>query len=443
MIPNSFADPLTGDAEIAGLVDTKALIAAMIRFEAALAEAEGATGTIPPDAAQAITTALARATVAPEELAAGLARDGVPVPALVARLRAMLGDGAGAYLHWGATSQDALDTALVLCLGEAAGVLRARLDRAIRGLAAQARAHKGTVLAARTRAQIAVPTSLGLKLAGWVDALLRHRARLIDRADGLAVLQFGGAGGNLGALGADGPAIARALADRLDLALPDMPWHGARDRLVDFAGALALIAGTGGKIGTDVMLLSQTEVGEITAGAAGGSSTMPHKANPILAETLIALARQAAGEMGALHHALIHAQERDGAAWTGEWAAIPRLAAACGASLTRLVDAAESLRVDQAAMRAHLDAQGGAALAEAASFALARHMPRPDAAKRVAEAARTARDTGRHLMEVLADDPDAGAVDWTRARDPARHLGAADAFVDAVLARAETDLALP
>ncbi|KGM30055.1 lyase family protein, partial [Inquilinus limosus] len=214
-----------------------------------------------------------------------------------------------------------------------------------------------------------------------------------------------------------------------------MPWHSQRDGIAEFAGWLALVTGTLGKMGRDLCLLAQTEVAEVRPGASGGSSTMPQKSNPVGPETLVALARFNAGLVGQIQQAMLHEHERDGSAWPVEWLALPQMAVAAGAALSHALAVAGSLAVDKARMAGQFEASHGLLLAEAASFALAAHMPRPEAQALVKEAAAKATATGRHLFELLAEMSEA-PVDWRALRDPARHLGAADAFIDRVLAGA-------
>ncbi|MGK9167263.1 3-carboxy-cis,cis-muconate cycloisomerase [Inquilinus limosus] len=432
--------PLLSDAETAALFTDKAALRVMLRVEAALAEAEARCGVIPPAAASAIAAAAGALVPDPAALAARTAEDGVPVPALVAALRqavaASAGDEAAQAVHWGATSQDILDTSLVLRLRKVIAILEGRLAALIQALTALADAHRGTVMPGRTRSQQATPISFGLKAAGWLAPLLRDRDRLRELKPRLLLLSFGGASGTLGALGEDGPKVEAALAEILDLAVPPMPWHSQRDGMAEFAGWLALVTGTLGKMGRDLVLLTQTEVAEVRPGAGGGSSTMPQKSNPVGPETLVALARFNAGLVGQMQQAMLQDHERDGAAWPVEWLALPQMVVAAGAALNHALAVAGSLQVDAARMAAQMEASHGQLLAEAASFALAAHMPRPEAQRLVKEAAANATATGRHLFDLLAEASTA-AIDWPALRDPARHLGAADVFIDRVLAAAK------
>lgn len=420
--------PLFADPEIAALFTDEAELAALIDVERALARVEGRLGVIPAEAAAEIDRRLAGATVDPASLAAGTRSAGVALPGLVKDLRAIVGGEAAQFVHWGATSQDIVDTALVVRLGTALDRLEGRLDRLIACLVALVERHRGTVMAARTRTQIAVPTTFGLRAAGWLAPLLRHRERLAEARPRILLVQFGGAGGTASAIGADGLAVMEALAAELGLAAPPMPWHTARDGLMELAGWLANLTASLGKIGTDVAILARSEVAEVRPGSGGGSSTMPQKANPVSAEMLVALARITAGNLGTFAQGAIHAEERDGAAWSVEWATLPAMVVAASGGLAHAAELLETLVVDEAAMAARA---GGATLAEAASFALSEHMTR-EAAQALVKMAAQSDDDLVAALAALSDAP----IDWARFADPAGHLGVADAFVDRVLAAA-------
>ena len=423
---------LFGDPATAAVLDDTARIRGWLAVEAALARAEGRVGVIPAAAADRIAAVCETAEVRPEDLASGVGEDGVPIPALVRRLRALVGDDAASYVHWGATTQDIVDTALVLQLRQVGRILADRLTGLADRLRALAEAHRNTVMAGRTWGQHATPTTFGLKAAGWRAPLIRHLDRLEEIEPRLAVLSLGGAAGTLSALGPDGPAVEAAMAEILDLAVAPTPWHAQRDTVIEFGGWLALVAGSLGKIAQDVILLAQTEIAEL-AEPGGGSSTMPQKANPTRAHAILALARHAAGLTGPLNQAAMPAHERDAASWQLEWLVLPQLAAAAGGALRLSLALAETLTVDAGRMAANLDAAHGIALAEAASVALARHMPRPEAQALVKAASRDALASGRHLLTVLPEHTDA-PVDWQALAAPENTTGAAGTFVDRALA---------
>jgi 3-carboxy-cis,cis-muconate cycloisomerase len=339
-------------------------------------------------------------------------------------------------VHHGATSQDIVDTALVLRLRRIADLAEARADAVQDRLAALARAHRATLCVGRTRTQQAVPTSFGLRVVAWLRPLARERRRLRDLRGEVLALQLGGAAGNLSALRGDAPDLAAALAEQLDLT-PVLPaWHAERDGVVAFGGSLARLAGAVGKLGLDVAQGCRSELGELRLAGAGGSSAMPHKTNPVAAETLVALARHASAGVAELHQAQLHADERDGAAWTGEWLALPQVAAAALAALGKAGALLEALEIDSARMAEH--AAGGLQLplAEAAGAALAAHLGKAEAERLVADACARAIEVQRPLLALLEEAAPA-PVDWRAVADPAALMGRAPDLVDRALAEAE------
>ena len=422
------ASGLYGDAEVARLFSASAEIRSMLLVEGALATAQGALGIIPMSAAQAIAQASREVTLDPAELAEGMAGSGVPVAALVKAFRRSLDPEHGAWLHWGATSQDVVDTGLVLRLRRVIAILDTRLDRLTAVLAEQATRHRDTVIAARTRFQIATPTTLGAKIAVWGLPLLRHRQRLVEVKPRLLQVSLAGASGNNAALRGRGGEVMRALAAELDLAPSEVPWHAARDSVAEFGNWLSLVTGSLGKIGQDLILLGQSEVGEVTAGAGGGSSTMPHKANPVVAEALVTLARLNAGTLGTLHQALVAAQERDGVSMGLEWFALPSMCAAAGGATRLALTMAEGLAAHPDRIAATFAADRGRMLAEAAVFVLAERMPRPEAQALVSEAVRSLGD-GTLSAVLMTRAPE---IDWPAALDPFRLTGDAATLADAL-----------
>lgn len=428
--------PLFADRVVAETFSDAERLRAMLAVEAALARVQGRLGVIPQNAATAIDRAAGDLQPDPAALAESTEQAGVPVVALVAALRGVVDGSAAAHVHWGATTQDIMDTALVLQLRPVLDHLDSRLDALIERLAALAETHRGTLMAARTHSQQALPTTFGLKVAGWLLPLIRHRQRLAELRPRLLAVQFGGAAGTLAALGDRGIEVMEALARELDLAAPALPWHTQRDTLAELAGWLSLLSGSLGKLGQDVILLAQTEIGELResgAGGRGGSSTMPQKSNPILSELLITAARMNASLLSNLHQALIAEQERATHGWQLEWLSLPQMLANTGAALRHAGFIAENLVVEEERMRANLDASNGLLLAEAATFALAEHLPRPEAQQRVKQACRDVVASGRHLMDVLAEHGDT-PIDWQALKDPARYLGATDTLIDRALA---------
>lgn len=435
-VQGSVTGDLLSDREIAALFSDDAAVREMVAVETALARIEGRLGIIPAAAAAAIERAAAAFVPDMAALHDGAEASGVPVIALVDQLRAAVGGEAASYIHWGATSQDIIDTALVLRLRRTAEILSGRLDGLIESLADLATRHRGRAMVARTRFQHALPTTFGLEVAGWRAALQRNATRLAELRPRFEVVQFGGAAGTLASLGKDGVAVMEALAAELDLGAPALPWHAHRDALTEFAGWLALVTGALGKIGLDVALHAQSEVGELRVGAdgAGGSSTLAHKVNPVGAEVLVTLSRMNAALVSSAHQALLHAQQRDGSAWQLEWLTLPQMAVSCGAALRQAQDLVAFLAVDAGRMAANLAASNGMIFAEAATFALARHMARSDAQALVKDACAETRRDGTPLDQVLKARTTA-PVDWAEVFDPRSSVASADALITRALAR--------
>jgi 3-carboxy-cis,cis-muconate cycloisomerase len=423
---------LLEDAEVAALLGDAAQARAMVEVEIALAKVQAELGVISSEAGRKISAALADFRPDLDDLAAGTASAGVPVPALVAQLRRAVGGSAASFVHWGATSQDIVDTALVLQLRKVLRALDARLVRLNDALVRLIEGHRDTIIVARTRFQQALPTTFALKAAGWLAPLLRDQQRLHELEPRLLAVQFGGAAGNLGALGDRGVEVMEALAAELGLACPPMPWHNQRDTLAELGSWLALVSGSIGKLGQDVLLMAQNEIGEVREAAGGSSSTMPQKSNPIRSEALVTLARRNATLIAGLHQAMLHAHERDGAAWQLEWTMLPDLASGTAAALAHAAELAETLIVDQERMAGTLASTRGLVLAEAVGFALSEHMARAAAQVLVKEALRRALESGRDLLAVVAELSDA-PVDWSRLRAQAERPLAADPLVQRVL----------
>ncbi|MDR3514178.1 MAG: 3-carboxy-cis,cis-muconate cycloisomerase [Azospirillaceae bacterium] len=328
----SLLGALVGDCEIEALFSDEADLAAMLRTEAALAAAEAEAGLVSVEAAARIAAVCAVFRPDRDDLAQGVARDGVVIPALIAQLRAAVGVPHADAVHRGATSQDIIDTSLILRLKPALDLLERRLDAIGTALATLGIAEGARPLLAHTRMQAALPFTVADKIATWAAPLMRHKARLAEIRPRLLVVQLGGPVGTRAELAGQGDAVTRALAGRLDLGAAP-PWHSQRDAIVECGGWFALVSGTFGKIGQDIALLAQSEVGAVRIAGAGASSAMAHKRNPVAAEILVALARFNAGLSGTLQQALVHENERSGAAWTLEWMVLPPMAVTAGASL--------------------------------------------------------------------------------------------------------------
>ncbi len=373
-------------------------------------------------------------------LAQGTMRSGFPIIALVEELRRIAGPEAGPYVHFGATTQDIMDSAAVLQLRTVIGLFAHRLAELADRLGELTDRHRTTVMAGRTHGQQALPITFGLKAASWLVPLLRHTERLKEISPRLLVVQFGGAAGTLAALGTQGLAVMHALADELDLAVPVMPWHAQRDSFVELAGWLSLLSGSLGKMAQDVILLAQTEVGEVTESAETGrgqSSTMPQKTNPIASELILAAARANAGLVSAMHHAQIHEHERATHGWQLEWLTLPQMALLTGGALKHALYLAKNLRVDPSRMRENIRRADDVVLAEAAVFALAEVMDRVKADELVKKAAATAVAEGKPLIEIVkssaAGVPGAQGLDWEKLAAPGSYLGSAEQIIERVL----------
>ncbi|MEM7212080.1 MAG: lyase family protein, partial [Pseudomonadota bacterium] len=328
---------------------------------------------------------------------------GVPVPPLVTALRAKLPEDAAHWLHWGATTQDVMDCALVLRLREALVLLSERLERMIPMLTDLAEAHVDTPMAGRTRTQIATPISFGLRAAYWLQGLLEVHEALRTLKAGCTKVQFGGASGANSAVAPHGALIGEALARELDLeAVP--PWHTNRRLVPDTVGWCATASATAARIAGDVLILARREVAELRLVGGGGSSTMPNKANPVSTEVVVAVARYAATLTVPGTLSMQHLEDRDSTAWMLEWLALPQALICAGSALRNLGATLANMTPDPQAMARNLSLDGGATLAEAASFALARHMPRADAQAMVKTAATRSRVTGQALVDVLSEE---------------------------------------
>jgi 3-carboxy-cis,cis-muconate cycloisomerase len=357
----------------------------------------------------------------------------VPVPALVAAFRAeMHAPEHAQYVHWGATSQDIMDTALMLRLRKVLEIAGARLDAVLKALATLAETHAETPMAARTYGQAATPTSFGAVAAGWGRPLLQLREDLAALRPRLLVVSLGGAAGTLSVMGARGPEVRVRLAERLGLGDPGASWHSDRDRVAALAAWLTRLAGALGKMGEDLTLMAQSGLGEVDLGGGGGSSTMPQKANPVMPPLLVAIARQTAGLNTVIQGALVHRQSRDAAAWMTEWMALPQMCLLAGRALAVGGDLAATLRPRPERMDALLDDGMGLIFAEALTFALAARMPRPTAQEAVKALCQEALATGTHLRTLAERDY---PRDWSAVFDPARQLGLAPTEARAFAAR--------
>ncbi|WP_181820382.1 lyase family protein [Paracoccus versutus] len=414
---------LYGDGEMAAILSDRAAIRAMLRVEVALARAQADLGAIPAAAAEAIAKAAEALDPDPAGLAAAVALAGIAAQPVVAALKSAAGE-AGAFAHYGATSQDVVDTALALQLEAALELLAARLDRLEALLAQKAADHADLPIPARTRHQIAAPTTLGAKIAVWHGTAVRNRQRLDQLRPRLLLVSLHGAAGTEAALAGHGPALRASMAAALGLGVPDGPWHAARDGIAELAGWLSLVTGGLGKMGLDLVQLGQSEIAELAAGSGGGSSTMPQKQNPVAAEALVTLARLNAGDLAGMHQALVHAQERDGIALGLEWNLLPGMLERAAAALRIGCALAETLAPRPDGIAATFAADRGRMAAEAAGFLLAEAMPRAEALRIVAQAlAQVAGGEAPTLADALAQL--APGRDWAKALRPENLTGAA------------------
>lgn len=434
---------LFGTSALVELFSERNFVASMLHVEAALAQTEARAGILSESSAQAICiccqvdqfdlTSLAEAAAVSGNILIPLVKQ------LMELVRKQAPEAAG-YVHWGATSQDVLDTALVMQLRDALDWFAPALDELCDLLAEQTLIHRDTLLAGRTWMQHAVPITFGLRCAGSLDALLRHRARLEEIRPRLLVLQFGGAAGTLASLGVNGEIIARDLSEVLQLGLPDLPWHAHRDRLAEMATALGLLTGTLGKMARDIALGTQTELGETSEGTGrGGSSTMPHKRNPVGAAVVLSAALRVPGLVATMLTAMVQEQERGLGGWHAEWETLPEIVMLAGGALERMKAMVRGLEVYSADMRANLERSRGLLMAESVSMKLAEHVGRNRAHHLLEEASKRVFDQGDTLAGAIAADEaitqHLAAEERERLLDPAMYLGSTGNFIDAVLAR--------
>ena len=431
--------PIFVPDEIREAVGGRAWLQAMLDAERALAAAEARIGLIPSEAAEAIADCCDVNRFNVGEIGHAGREAGNPVPALVRTLTAAVSErseDAARHVHQGATSQDIIDTAAMLVSRRVLGLVLAELE----GLAAAcdrlAGDHRHTPMAGRTLMQQALPTTFGLKAAGWLVSILEARRKLLAvRNEGLAA-QLGGAAGTLASLGSSGIEVLRAFADELGLVEPTVPWHTARYRIAELASALSLAAGTVHNIAQDVILMSQTEVGEVSepsGGGRGGSSTLPHKRNPVGSVIASACARRVYPLAATLQSAMAQEHERAAGAWHSEWETLSDALAVTGGAVASMREALEGLKVHAGRMRENLDITNGLILAERVTTVAAEKIGRMEAHELVQAASRRTVENGTSLRQELADEPglrDAlSEEDLDAALDPAGYLGSAEAFV--------------
>jgi 3-carboxy-cis,cis-muconate cycloisomerase len=437
---------LYGTTAMRVVFSARTRVTKMLAFEVALARAEASAGVVSRAAADAIAAAADPDRIDLAALAAQAEVIGYPVVPLTKQLAALAGDAGGSAVHWGATTQDVLDTATVLQLRDAVALLDADLAATIAALAARARRHRDDVMAGRTHLQHALPVTFGYVCAIWLAPLIAGRVRLREAAARARTVQFGGAVGTLASLGDRARQVTVALAGELDLAVPDAPWHVDRSRFVELAAAVASLCGSLGTMATDVMLLMQTEVAEVFephAPGRGGSSAMPHKRNPIACEYVLAATRGVDALLPALFAAMPGDHQRSTGPWQTEEIALPQLVVLASAAFAQSRTLAEGMTGDTVRMRSNLDLTGGLILSEAVAMALAERIGSGPAHAAVERAASRALDAGTSFLDALVAERDVAAhldrAALERLLDPAGYVGEAGAVVDRVLATLERD----
>ena len=433
---------LYGSDAMRALFDDAAWFQRMLDVEAALARVQARLGLIPAEAGPAITAAARLDHLDMAELAASVRNVGYPVVGVVRGLSRAAGSSGG-WTHWGATTQDIMDSATALQIRDGLGLIRADLLAMIAALAAQAGRHRDTVMAGRTHLQHALPITFGLKCATWLQPLLGHVARLDQLLPRVALVQFGGAAGTLASLGGDGIAVLEGLAVELGLGAPAAPWHVGRDGFAEAVGVLGLLCGSLAKIATDVILLAQTEVAELSepyVAGRGGSSTMPQKRNPIASEYILASARMVQALVPVMQGAMAQDHERATGPWQAELLALPQAFVLTHGALGHALSIARDMAVDPARMRSNLESTGGLIVAEAVMMGLAPALGRERAHHVVKHACDRALAEGITLAAALGAEAevterlDAAAI--ARLVDPQAYLGSTGAFIDRVLALA-------
>jgi len=441
---NQLFDRYFTQARMRDIFSDQGRVQGMLDFEAALARAQAGLGVIPGDAVADIVAACDARLYDFDALAEAIGNAGnsaIPLVKALGQQIAGRNPSAERYVHLGATSQDVMDSGLVLQLRAAVTLLEKDLSLLADALAQQAQRHAAVPMSGRTWLQQATPVTLGAKIAGWLGAITRHRQRLNEIKPRLLCVQFGGASGSLAALGEMAFPVAEALARELKLGLPDQPWHTQRDRLVEFASVLGLIAGSLGKLGRDISLLMQTEAGEVFEPAAagkGGSSTMPHKRNPVGAAVMIAAATRAPGLIATMFSVMPQEHERSLGLWHAEWETLPQLCCLVSGALQQALAVIPDLEVDAVRMLHNLDLSKGLVLAEAVSIALAQRIGRDAAHHLIEQCCRRAVDQNVHLRDVLGAEPQVTAQLSSQALDnllnPAQYLGQSRRWVKRAVA---------
>src|SRR6185369_1961433 len=428
-----------GSAEMRAVFSDDNLIKCCVDAEIALAVAQGRLGVIPQNAADSIANAAPSVVIDRAELKTVAENVGYPILGLVRQLSEKLRE-AGRYVHWGATTQDIVDTATVLQIRAALQIIERDMRAVSAALARLAEKYRDTPMAGRTHLQQALPITFGYKCAIWLSMMDRHAERLRQLKPRVLVAQLGGAAGTLASLGGKGLDVRREFARELKLGDPPVTWHVARDAVAETVNFLGLVTGSLGKIGFDIMLMMMTELGEAFEpfeSHRGASSTMPQKRNPISSEVLVANAKAVRQHAGLMLDAMVQDFERATGPWHVEWMAVPESFILTAGSLAQAKFMLEGLVVDESRMRKNLDLTQGLIVAEAVMMGLAPHLGRQTAHDKVYAACREALEQGRSLFDVLVADPAIRAAlseeQLRKLCDPANYLGSAAAMVDQVV----------
>ncbi len=420
------------DKEIAELFSDVGEIDALVLFERELARVQESLQIIPEGIGKEIYAALENAKFDSDLLATGFENDAIPIPALLKQLREQLEPAAANYLHFGATSQDVIDTALIIRIKAAVVIIEKNLKDLTAELGRLAQKHRTTVMIGRTRNQNASPTVFALKIVNWLAPLQRQQQRLTELLPRLLVVQFGGAAGTNAALGNKGGEVNSALAATLGLAAAGSAWHAQRDTIVEFSNWLSMTAGQIGKMAKDILLMAQNEVGEIRFSGAGKSSTMPNKSNPVLLETLLSLAGYCRAQSDLMGSTLLVSHERDGVCMSLDRLAFPPLICAAAASITQALKCLASISVNEEAMSRNLIADNGLIMAEMAVFELIKSMERSKASELVRQACELCLTNNSHMIDELESLTNVD-LDWDALKQPKNYLGNAEEVIDSVL----------
>jgi 3-carboxy-cis,cis-muconate cycloisomerase len=442
----SLLDPLFRYDALDKLFSDEARIQGMLDFEAALARAEATSGIVPASQAQIIAGKCRAEHFNFSVIAKDAALSGnlaIPLVKKLTEIVAHVDKDAARFVHWGATSQDVIDTGCILQMRGAFNLIDQDLARLSGSLVTLAETHRATPIVARTWMQQALPTTFDFIVAGWLDAVSRHRNRLAEIKPRVLTLQFGGAVGTLAALGGRGPEVAKALADDLRLSLPSIPWHTHRDRIGEIATTLGLCTGTLGKIARDISLHAQNEIAELAEPifeGRGGSSTMPQKRNPVTCAVVLAAATRIPGLVATLLSAMPQEEQRGLGGWHAEWETLPDIVRLSGGALHHLVEMLPGLEVDTQRMRHNLELTNGLIFAEAVAMALGDRMGKMPAHLVVEAACKKAREQNRHLKDMLREESGLRGhltpADLESLFDVRNYLGSADEFIRRVVAEA-------